>query len=101
MAQIDWHDFVVVETIECKARTAKPRKCQKCMLHLLYCHAACVKKIQEARFTAEDDNLTLAGATDVLELCLEAPPIDPSTHAPKGAPTTLEQAGSSLRRLKP
>jgi len=55
MAQIDWHDFVVVETIE---------------------------------FTAEDENLQLAA------------PIDPSTHAPKGAPAPLEQAGTMFAEAK-
>ncbi|CAE7218188.1 SF3A1, partial [Symbiodinium pilosum] len=55
MAQIDWHDFVVVETIE---------------------------------FTAEDDTLQLAA------------PIDPSTHAPKGAPAPLEQAGTMFAEAK-
>eukprot|EP00438_Fugacium_kawagutii_P031750 Skav201266 [mRNA] locus=scaffold1810:12507:24590:+ [translate_table: standard] len=55
MAQIDWHDFVVVETIE---------------------------------FTAEDDSLQLA------------PPIDPATHAPKGAPAPLEQAGTMFAEAK-
>lgn len=55
MAQIDWHDFVVVETIE---------------------------------FTAEDDSLQLAA------------PIDPSTHAPKGAPAPLEQAGTMFAEAK-
>ncbi|CAE7589357.1 Sf3a1 [Symbiodinium natans] len=55
MAQIDWHDFVVVETIE---------------------------------FTAEDDTLQLAA------------PIDPSTHAPKGAPAPLEQAGTMFAEAR-
>ncbi|CAJ1348154.1 unnamed protein product [Effrenium voratum] len=55
MAQIDWHDFVVVETIE---------------------------------FTGEDDNLQLAA------------PIDPSTHAPKGAPAPLEQAGTMFAEAR-
>ncbi|CAE7179523.1 SF3A1 [Symbiodinium microadriaticum] len=55
MAQIDWHDFVVVETIE---------------------------------FTAEDENLQLAA------------PIDPSTHAPKGAPAPLEQAGTMFAEAR-
>ena len=55
MAQIDWHDFVTVETIE---------------------------------FTAEDDSLQLAA------------PIDPATHAPKGAPAPLEQAGTMFAEAK-
>lgn len=54
-SRIDWHDFVIVETIE---------------------------------FTAEDDSLQLA------------PPIDPATHAPKGAPAPLEQAGTMFAEAK-
>ena len=44
--------------------------------------------VETIEFTAEDDSLQLAA------------PIDPSTHAPKGAPAPLEQAGTMFAEAK-
>ena len=102
MAQIDWHDFVVVETIEpsawtfaCAQGAHQGRRTEKVLV----------------RFTAEDENLQLVPSSargmkfDVASMLLhaikQAAPIDPSTHAPKGAPAPLEQAGSNPGRPSP